>query len=173
MLGVALSAYAGPAAGSAFDFSFTRIDGEPLPLSQFRGQPVLIVNTASFCGFTGQYAQLQSIWQRYRDRGLVVLAVPSNDFGGQEPGDEAAIQDFCETTFDIDFPITTKEHVVGMEAHPFFRWAASQVGALGKPRWNFHKYLIAADGRVADWFSTVTPATADRVLRAIEEHLVR
>lgn len=157
--------------GSAHAFAFTSIDGEPLPLSQFAGKAVLVVNTASQCGFTSQYEQLQAVWDTYRDRGLVVLGVPSNDFGGQEPGTEAQIKDFCETTFSVDFPLTAKEQVSGAEAHPFYQWAKAEKGALAAPKWNFHKYLIAPDGRLVDWFSTVTRPDSDKVIAAIEQTL--
>lgn len=159
---------ANAAGGSAHDFSFTAIDGGALPLSQFAGKAVLVVNTASQCGFTPQYEQLQAVWQKYRDRGLVVLGVPSNDFGGQEPGTEAQIKDFCETTFNVDFPLTAKEKVSGGDAHPFYRWARAEKGALAAPKWNFHKYLIAPDGRLVEWFSTVTRPDSDKVTAAIE-----
>ena len=158
-------------ANSAHVFEFTSIDGAPLPLKQFEGKAVLVVNTASRCGFTHQYADLQVLWERYRDRGLGVLGVPSNDFGGQEPGSEAEIKEFCEVNFDIDFPMTSKVHVTGDAAHPFYRWAGDQLGAMAKPRWNFHKYLIAPDGRLVDWFSTVTSPDADKLSRAIEAQL--
>ena len=160
----------GPAT-SAHDFSFTAIEGGPLPLSSFEGKAVLVVNTASRCGFTHQYADLQALWERYRDRGLVVLGVPSNDFGGQEPGTETEIKTFCEVNFDVDFPMTAKVHVKGQSAHPFYEWAASAFGPTGTPRWNFHKYLIAPDGRLADWFSTATSPTSEKVARAIEAQL--
>lgn len=158
-------------AGTAYAFSFRSIDGAPLPLSEFRGKAVLVVNTASQCGFTPQYAGLQTLWQQYRGRGLVVLGVPSNDFGGQEPGDETTIKEFCTVNFDIDFPLTEKVHVRGTDAHLFYRWAAKQVGPLGVPRWNFHKYLLGPDGRLLDWFSTITPPDAERLRRAVEAAL--
>ena len=169
---------AGPAAASepaksAYDFSFTSIEGAPLPLSGFEGKVVLLVNTASRCGFTPQYTDLQAVWSRYRDRGLVVLGVPSNDFGGQEPGSEAQIKEFCEVNFDVDFPLTSKEHVVGDAAHPFYRWAAAELGLAAKPRWNFHKYLIGPDGRLVDWFASTTKPTAAKVIDAIEAQLAR
>jgi len=156
---------------SAHDFNFTAIEGDPLPFAQFAGKAVLVVNTASQCGFTPQYAELADLWARYRDKGLVVLAVPSNDFGGQEPGNESEIKEFCEVNYGIDFPMTDKEHVKGADAHPFYKWAASQFGPLSKPRWNFHKYLVAPDGQLAGWFSTITSPTSDKVVRAIEAQL--
>jgi len=158
-------------AAGAHDFTFVAIDGERMPLEQFRGKAVLIVNTASLCGFTPQYEGLQAVWQRYRQRGLIVIGVPSDDFGHQEPGSDAEIKEFCDIKFDIDFPLSRKEHVTGSEAHPFYRWAGQELGTVAKPRWNFHKYLVAPDGRLVDWFSTMTSPNSDRVLRAIEKVL--
>ena len=171
-----VAAWSGAAAEtkmSAYDFEFIAIEGDPLPFSNFRGKVVLVVNTASFCGFTRQYADLQSVWERYRDRGLVVLGVPSNDFGNQEPGTEDEIKTFCEVNFDIDFPMTTKVRVSGDGTHPFYKWAAGQVGPAGTPRWNFHKYLIGPEGDLVDWFSTPTAPTSDKVSSAIEAQLSR
>ena len=156
---------------SAYDFSFKTISGEPLPFSEFRGKVVMVVNTASECGFTGQYKNLQTVWSRYRDKGFVVLGVPSNDFGNQEPGKEAQIKSFCEVNFDIDFPLTTKVHVTGDDAHPFYLWASDELGLLAKPRWNFHKYLVGTNGQLVDWFSTPTSPTSGKITKAIENHL--
>lgn len=156
---------------SAFDFSFTAIDGTSLPLAQYRGHPVLVANTASFCGFTPQYEDLEAVWRRYRDRGLVVIGVPSNDFGRQEPGSAAEIKEFCTTRFSVDFPLTEKQEVVGEAAHPFFRWIVAERGADAAPRWNFHKYLVAPDGSLAAaWPSKVKP-TAPEVTAEIERLL--
>lgn len=155
----------------AYTFSFSSIEGQPLPLEAYRGKTLLVVNTASFCGFTRQYADLQTVWARYRERGLVVLGVPSNDFGNQEPGSEAEIRQFCEVNFDVDFPLTAKEHVSGEQAHPFYRWAADVLGADSAPRWNFHKYLVSPEGELVTSFSTMTPPTAEAVTRAIEANL--
>ncbi len=168
---VALVATVGAARATgsgAHAFTFDGIDGAPLSMESFRGKAVLVVNTASFCGFTSQYAGLQAVWERYREKGLVVLGVPSNDFGGQEPGKDADIKEFCETNFAVDFPLAAKTTVSGTAAHPFYRWAGDQVGFVGRPRWNFHKYLIAPDGRLVDWFSTATAPDAPRVRAAIE-----
>ena len=175
LVAAALLLWAGPLAAqtmtTAHDFAFTSIEGAPLPLESFRGKAVLVVNTASRCGFTHQYAALQSLWERYRDEGLVVLGVPSNDFGGQEPGSEAEIKQFCEVNFNVDFPLASKGQVKGEAAHPFYRWAADELGEDAGPQWNFHKYLVAPDGRLVDWFATATPPTAKAVTRAIEAHL--
>ena len=153
---------------NAHDHAFSRIDGNPLPLADFKGKAVLVVNTASECGFTPQYADLQKLWERYRDRGLVVLGVPSNDFGAQEPADETAIAAFCTERYAIDFPMTEKVRVIGGDAHPLYRWIAETLGEDSAPRWNFHKYLIDADGDlVAMWPSKVEPLS-EEVTSAVE-----
>jgi glutathione peroxidase len=156
---------------SAWDFSFETLDGKPLPLAGFKGKAVLVVNTASQCGFTPQYKGLEALNKKYRDRGLVVLGVPCNDFGGQEPGSATEIQAFCDNSFSVTFPLTAKTRVKGSDAHPFYTWARQKVGMLGSPKWNFHKYLIAPDGSLADWFSTPTAPDAPRMLKAIEKVL--
>lgn len=156
------------AAGPAHEFAFKAIEGGALPLSAYRGKAVLVVNTASFCGYTGQYADLQALWTRYRDKGLVVVGVPSNDFGRQEPGTAEEIKQFCEANFDVDFPLADKEVVRGDGAHPFYRWARAELGAGAAPKWNFHKYLIDPEGNLAGWFSTSVRPTAPRVVDAIE-----
>jgi glutathione peroxidase len=154
---------------SAYDFDFVSIDGAKMPLAQYRGRPLLVVNTASFCGFTPQYEDLEAVWKRYRDRGLVVIGVPSNDFGQQEPGTAPEIKEFCESRYNVDFPLTDKEDVVGPKAHPFFRWIADELGDAGAPRWNFHKYLVGPDGMLAGaWPSSVRP-TDEAVISAIEK----
>ncbi|MCH2546937.1 MAG: glutathione peroxidase [Alphaproteobacteria bacterium] len=155
----------------AHDFSFVAISGEPLPLAQFKGKPVLIVNTASECGFTKQYAALESLHEKYASKGLVIIAVPSNDFGGQEPGSNAQIKDFCKTQFGTNFLLTEKIHVKGDNAHPFYQWARQEKGVLAAPKWNFHKYLIAPNGKIHAWFSTVTSPSSSKISVAIDELL--
>ena len=143
---------------SAHDFTFTSIDGKPLDMAGFAGHPVLVVNTASKCGLTPQYAGLQALWEKYKDRGLIVLGVPCNDFGGQEPGTEAEVQDFCTTNYSVDFPMTSKNPVVGQNRHPLYGWAEGEAGAAAVPQWNFHKLLIGKDGSLkATFASAVTP----------------
>ena len=171
---VALLAPLAPAsARSAYDFSFVSIEGEPLPLERFRGRPILLVNTASFCGFTHQYEGLQTLWERYGERGLVVLGVPSNQFGAQEPGTEAEIKHFCALNYDVTFPMTRKEQVRGADAHPLYRWLIEVGGQGVEPRWNFHKILIAGDGMLAGvWPTRVEPLAPDLVA-ALEQMLAR
>src|SRR5215467_13908357 len=145
----------------AYRFEFVSIDGERLPFGAWRGRPVLVVNTASFCGYTPQYRELEALWQKYRDKGLIVLGVPSNDFGRQEPGTEAEIKNFCATNYKVTFPMTSKNPVIGGSAHPLYKWAVSEAGEAAAPRWNFHKYLIGKNGELAGTFgSKITPEDA-------------
>ena len=144
--------------------------GGPLPTTDYAGHVVLLVNTASECGFTKQYRGLEALWRRYRERGLVVLGVPSNDFGKQEPGSDAEIGRFCLTTFDVSFPLASKQVVSGPAAHPLYRFAAAETGALGTPSWNFHKILIGRDGRIVDWYSALG-GVGSKIDRAIEAAL--
>ncbi|MEO1199836.1 MAG: glutathione peroxidase [Pseudomonadota bacterium] len=156
---------------SAYAFTFSDIDGGALPLSRFAGQVMLVVNTASRCGYTGQYAGLQALHERYHARGLVVLAVPSNDFGGQEPGTAEEIKGFCTGTYGVTFPLAGKDVVRGPGAHPFYLWAYRTLGPENAPRWNFHKYLIGRDGRLIDAFATPVPPEDPQIVAAIEREL--
>ncbi len=155
---------------TAFSFSFKGLDGKEIRLAEYAGKPILIVNTASLCGYTPQYAGLQELWTRYRDRGLLILGVPSNDFGGQEPGGAAEIMKTAQGEYHVSFPLTEKAEVKGAAAHPFYRWATLE--RLGNaPRWNFHKYLIGRDGRIAASFPSEVEPTDPRVIAAIEKEL--
>ena len=147
---------------SAHDFTFSGIDNKPLDLKQYKGRPVLVVNVASFCGFTPQYKELQALHDTYGPKGLVVLGVPSNDFGAQEPKTEAEIAKFCETSFGVTFPMTAKQKVVGADAHGLYQWISGEAGEAGAPKWNFHKYLIDKDGKLAgSWPSRVSPTSKE------------
>ncbi len=157
---------------SAFDFQFVCTDGTILPLSQFAGKPVLIVNTASECPFTNQYRGLQNVWHSYKDQGLTVVATPSNDFGAQEPGTDNEIFRFCQDEFGVTFPVTKKVKIGGDSAHPFYQWAYNELGYFGKPRWNFHKLLIGPNGEITTWFSSLTEPDASKVIRAVEKNLL-
>lgn len=154
-------------APTAYDFSFDTLAGQPYPLAALRGRPLLVVNTASQCGFTPQYAGLEALWRARQAQGLVVIGVPCDDFGHQEPGDAADIGAFCEKNFGVSFPIMTKVHVRGDERHPFFGWLAETGGVLSRPRWNFYKYLIGADGRLATWFASLTKPKSAKLQRAV------
>ncbi|MCJ0824612.1 glutathione peroxidase [Luteimonas sp. 50] len=136
---------------TAYDFSATDIDGQPQALSQYQGKVLLIVNVASRCGFTPQYAGLERLWRDYRGRGLVVLGFPCDQFGHQEPGDAAEIKNFCSLTYDVDFPMFAKIEVNGAGAHPLWQWLKDEKGGLlgiDAIKWNFTKFLVGRDGRV-------------------------
>ena len=156
---------------NAHDFGFPGLTGGTIDLGDFAGCPVLVVNTASECGFTPQYAGLQALWRRYRDRGLVVLGVPSNDFGAQEPGTDAEIATFCTERFSVDFPMAAKQPVIGPQAHPFYRWIEENLGDAGVPRWNFHKYLIDRDGDLIDAYGSRVAPDSPELAAAIEAAL--
>jgi glutathione peroxidase len=156
---------------SAHDFEFTSIDGKPLKLSEFAGHPILVVNTASQCGLTPQYRDLEALWQKYRPRGLVVLGVPSNDFGAQEPGSEAEIKEFCSSRYKVSFPMTAKNAVIGASAHPLYKWAVAEAGEAAAPRSNFHKYLIGPKGELAGTFGSKVAPGDPALTRAIETAL--
>ena len=158
-------------AQDAYDFSFNSIDGAPLPLTSFKDKVVLVVNTASKCGLTPQYEGLKKLYSDYKDKGLVVLGVPSNQFAGQEPGTDAEIADFCMTNFSVDFPMTSKTDVKGDEAHPFYKWAKDTLGEPAEPVWNFHKLLLGKDGKLIRAFGPRTEPLDNELTGAIEAAL--
>jgi len=170
----AATAGATPAAPGAcpplLSHRFDRLQDEvQQDLCQYRGQVLLVVNTASFCGFTGQYEGLEALYARYRDRGFVVLGFPSNDFGRQEPGDNRAIADFCENTFGVKFPMFGKSTVVGRQANPLYRELAARTGQA--PGWNFHKYLVDRDGQTVRSFTSQVAPDNPTLIRDIERFL--
>jgi glutathione peroxidase len=151
---------------NAYAFSFAGLHGGDLRLSDYAGKPILVVNTASLCGYTPQYAGLQQLWSRFRERGLMVIGVPSNDFGGQEPGGVTEIVETANHQYRVTFPLTAKAEVKGPNAHPFYKWAASE-RPLETPRWNFHKYLVGRDGHIAAVFPTAIEPMDARVVDAV------
>ncbi len=154
---------------TAYAFSFKALKDGDIRLSNYIGKPILIVNTASLCGYTPQYTGLQALWTRYRDRGLMIIAVPSNDFGGQEPGGEAEIEHTTHQ-YAVSFPIADKASVKAAPPHPFYKWAAAE-RPLDTPRWNFHKYLVGRNGHIAAVFPSAVEPTDPRVIAAIEKEL--
>lgn len=166
---VAAPVAASPACPALLQHTFARLqDEKPQPLCQYAGKVLLVVNTASYCGFTPQYKGLEALYTRYKDQGLVVLGFPSNDFA-QETGNNQQIADFCENTFSVKFPMMAKSSVTGDQASPFFRQLAAQSGQ--KPRWNFYKYLIARDGHVAGSYSSMTSPEDRTLIKEIEKQL--
>ncbi|MGE0024392.1 MAG: glutathione peroxidase [Hyphomicrobium sp.] len=180
LVGAAAMAGVGAAVGgdaasgkTAWDFEFTSIDGKPMPLSNFRGRVLLVVNTASFCGFTKQYEALQALNAKYEAQGFNVIGVPSNDFGGQEPDSEGKIKEFCEGMFGVTFPLTSKNVVTGDGAHPFYAWARDELGWLSAPKWNFHKYIVGRDGKLVTSFYSQTSPDAVRLVKAVEAEIAK
>ncbi|MGC1694654.1 MAG: glutathione peroxidase [Pseudolabrys sp.] len=155
---------------TAYAFTFKGLDGSEILLSSFAGRPILVVNTASLCGYTPQYTGLQALWTQYRSKGLMVLGVPSNDFGGQEPGGKAEIVKTAQDDYHVTFPLTEKVAVKGPAAHPFYRWAALE-RPPEVPRWNFHKYLIGRDGRLKGAFTSAVEPNDPKLIGAIEQEL--
>jgi glutathione peroxidase len=172
MTAVTAHAQPRPSDRTAYDFSFESLAGEPMPLAQYRGKALLIVNTASKCGFTPQYKGLQVLYDKYKSRGLVVIGVPSNDFGQQEPGTAQDIKKFCELNYGVTFPMTAKQVVTGDGAHPFYKWAYEVMGFGSTPKWNFHKYLIDTNGNMVDYFSSMTAPDSEKLTAAIEKALL-
>lgn len=159
---------------NAYQFSFKSIEGQDIFLSDYKDKVLLVVNTASQCGLTGQYKKLQDLYTNYKEKGLMILGVPCNDFGGQEPGTEAEIKEFTMREYSVDFPMTSKYSVKGKDAHPFFVWASEQNKGgflFSKPRWNFHKYLIDKKGNLFKSYSSQTEPDSKALLEDIEKLL--
>ena len=154
-----------------FDFTINSINNDKINLSSYKNKTVLLVNVASNCGFTKQYADLQNLYEKYKDRGLVVLGVPSNQFGGQEPGSNDEIKNFCETNFNITYPMTDKYEVKGDNAHPIYMWAKENYGVSAVPKWNFHKILINKEGKIQDTYGSFTKPLSKKLISEIEKIL--
>jgi len=156
---------------SFYDFKMKSINGNDLNLSQMKGKTILLVNVASKCGFTKQYEDLQKLYDNYKDKGLIIIGVPSNQFGSQEPGSETEIKNFCETNFNITFPMTIKYDVKGSKAHPAYLWAKDTYNNSTIPKWNFHKILINKEGKVEDTFVSFTKPLSKKIISKIEKIL--
>ena len=154
-----------------FDFKINSINGEELDLSTFNGKAILLVNVASKCGFTKQYNDLQKLYENFKDKGLIVLGIPTNQFGGQEPGTESEIKNFCETNFNITFPMTSKYDVKGDNAHPIYLWAKDTFGKSTVPKWNFHKILINKNGKIEDTFVSFTSPLSKKIIKKLNQIL--
>ena len=157
---------------TAYDFSFKTIDGKKYSLAEQKGKVILIVNVASNCGFTPQYTELQNLWKKYQNKKFILIGVPSNDFF-QERGSNSEIKNFCETNFNVTFPIMEKVSVRGSSAHPFYQWAKESYGIGAIPQWNFHKILIDSNGKVVDAFLSTTTPESDKIVNRINELLAK
>ena len=154
-----------------FDHTIKNINNEIINLDQYKGKTILLVNVASKCGFTKQYTGLQELYEKYRDKNFYVIGVPSNQFGGQEPGSNAEIKNFCETNFNITFPLTDKVDVKGDNAHEIYKWAKKNYGNSAVPKWNFHKILINKDGKIHETFGSFTDPLSKKIITNIENIL--
>ena len=155
---------------SFHDFSIESISGEDIVLADYKDKVVLLVNTASQCGFTPQYAGLQKIYDRYKDDGFIVLGVPSDDFN-QELSSDDDVKKFCEIRYGVNFPLTSIQKIKGESAHPLYKWISGNTSVIGQPRWNFHKYLISKEGQIVNWFSSMTSPTSEGLLKQVEQAL--
>ena len=153
----------------AYDFNFKDLDGSTLNLSEYRGKVIVAINVASQCGFTSQYEDMQQIWEKYQSKGIIILGIPSNDFGQQEPGSNEDIKNFCEAKFGISFPMTEKVSVKGTDAHPFYIWARKNYGISAIPKWNFHKIIIDKNGKIAETFSSITNPSSKKFIKILEK----
>ena len=153
----------------AYDFSFKDLDGSELSLAEFKGKIIIVINVASQCGFTSQYTDMQKIWEMYQEKNVVVLGVPSNDFGQQEPGSNKEIKNFCEAKFGITFPMTEKVSIKGNKAHPFYVWAKENHGKSAVPKWNFHKIIIDRTGKVAETFLSTTNPSSKKFRKTLDK----
>jgi glutathione peroxidase len=160
-----------PQSSSIYDFTMNDIDGKPVPLSQFRGKTVLLVNTASFCGNTPQYSDLQTMYERYQSKGFEILAFPANNFGQQEPGTNEEIKGFCFTKYSLTFPLFSKISVRGSDKHPLYRYLTEESPFPGEVEWNFQKYLVDSKGTVVGRYHHRTKPTSDEIVRDIEDTL--
>ena len=154
-----------------FDLNIKDINNETINLSKFKGKTILLVNVASKCGFTKQYTGLQTLYDNYKDKDFLIIGVPSNQFGGQEPGSNKEIKDFCETNFNITFPITDKVDVKGKNVHALYKWAKENYGNSTVPKWNFHKILINKEGKIQDTFNSFVPPLSNKITKQIEQGL--
>ena len=154
-----------------FDLSIKDIDNKVVHFKEYKDKTILLVNVASQCGFTKQYSSLQTLYDKYKTQGLIVIGIPSNQFGGQEPGSNDEIKDFCETNFNITFPITDKVDVKGDNAHQIYQWAKKNHGKSTIPKWNFHKILINKDGKIQDTFNSFVDPLSKKIINQIESIL--
>ncbi len=153
-----------------FDFKINSITGDVIDLKDFKGKPVLIVNTASYCGFTKQYNDMQELWDKYREKGLIVLGIPSNSFR-QEMKNNNDVKEFCEVNFNINFPLTEITDVKGDNAHEIYKWAKANYGKSAVPKWNFYKILVNKDGKIEETYASLTKPTSNKIIKKIESLL--
>ena len=154
---------------NVYEFKFTSIDGKIIKLSDFKGKPLVIINTASLCGFTNQYSDIERLFKNYANKDLTVIAVPSYDFRTQELSSHKQVKDFCTTNFNVSFLLTEITNIKGKNGHPFFNWVKKEAGFLAFPKWNFYKYLINREGELVSWYASITKPTDRKIIKNIEK----
>ena len=157
---------------NAYKFNFNSIEGKVIKLNDFAGKPILLVNTASLCGFTSQYNDLENLYKTYKEKGLSIIAIPSNDFGSQELSSNKEVKEFCEINFNTSFTLTEITNIKGKNGHPFFKWIKENAGFLAFPKWNFYKYLINREGDLHSWHASTTKPNSEKLVNAIERILL-
>ena len=158
---------------NAYNFSFNSIDGKKISLKEFKGKPILIVNTASLCGFTYQYSDIELLYKKYKQNGLIVIGIPSNDFGNQELSSNKKVKEFCNINFNISFSLTEITNIKGESGHSFFKWIKKEAGFLAFPKWNFYKYLINKDGLLAKWYASTTNPSSTKITTEIDKIILK
>ena len=158
---------------NVYNFSFNSIDGEKINLKEFKGKPILIVNTASLCGFTYQYSDIEALHKKYKHDGLIVIGIPSNDFGNQELSSNQKVKEFCSINFNVSFLLTEITSIKGEEGHPFFKWIKKEAGFLALPKWNFYKYLINKEGLLVKWYASTTNPTSNKITKDIDNVIIK
>ena len=159
--------------GNVYNFSFNSIDGKKINLKEFKGKPILIVNTASLCGFTYQYSDIELLYNKYKLDGLIVIGVPSNDFGNQELSSNQKVKEFCSINFDVSFLLTEITNIKGEKGHPFFKWIKKEAGILAFPKWNFYKYLVNKEGLLVKWYTSTTNPNSNKIIKDIDEVILQ
>ena len=170
MIGVSMSSNVN---ANVYQFNFKSIDGKEINLSDFKGKPIFIVNTASLCGFTNQYRDLESLHQKYKKDGLIVIGIPSNDFGNQELSSNKKVKEFCNINFNVSFFLTKITNIKGEIGHPFFKWIKEEAGFLAFPKWNFYKYLINNEGLLVKWYASTTRPRSTKITKEIDKILLK
>ena len=170
MIGVSM---ASNVRADVYQFNFSSIDGKEINLNDFKGKPIFIVNTASLCGFTNQYSDIEILHQKYKKDGLIIIGIPSNDFGNQELSSNNKVKEFCAINFNISFMLTEITNIKGEKGHPFFKWVKEEAGFLAFPKWNFYKYLINKKGLLVKWYTSTTSPNSKKITKDIDQIILQ
>ena len=163
----------GTVKANIYDFTFNSIDGKAIKLKNFKGKPILLINTASLCGFTYQYSDIEALHNKYKKDGLIVIGIPSNDFGNQELSSNQKVKEFCTTNFKISFLLGEITNIKGKEGHPFFKWVKNEAGFLAFPKWNFYKYLFNKKGHLVKWYASTTSPSSSKITKEIDKIILQ